>query len=59
MTESFEQLVERHPILRSSVRLIDDRPAQTVEPATRNVLPYVDLRGQPDPYGAALQRAAI
>jgi amino acid adenylation domain-containing protein len=58
MTESFEQLVERHPILRSSVRLIDDRPAQTVEPATRDVLPYVDLRGQPDPYGAALQRAA-
>ena len=58
MIESFDELIERHPILRSSVRLIDDRPVQTVEPATRKVLPYVDLRQEPDPYGAALQRVA-
>jgi len=57
MTESFDQLIDRHQILRSSVRLHDDRPAQTVEPATRKVLSYVDLRQEPDPYGAALQRA--
>ncbi len=58
MIESFDELIERHQILRSSIRLRDDQPAQTVEPAARNVLPYLDLRQEPDPHGAALRRAA-
>ncbi|MEP6546414.1 MAG: amino acid adenylation domain-containing protein [Gammaproteobacteria bacterium] len=57
MADSFDQLIDRHEILRSSIRLRDDRPAQIVEPSTGMRLPFVDLREQPDPYGAALQKA--
>ncbi len=58
LVDSFEQLIERHPILRSSIRLRSERPTQSVEPAAGSSLPFVDLRDRADAEATALQRAA-
>jgi amino acid adenylation domain-containing protein len=56
-SSSFDELIARHEILRSRVRLIDDQLCQTVEPARRGMLRCTDLRAHADAAAEALRRA--
>ena len=53
---SIDALFVRHEILRSRIRLIDDRPHQVVAPWTGGALDVVDLRAEQDAHAAALYR---
>ncbi|MEA3179826.1 MAG: hypothetical protein QOI59_3349, partial [Gammaproteobacteria bacterium] len=48
LSDSFDELCARHEILRSRVRLIDDRPHQVIEPWGPGNLLLHDLTGRPD-----------
>jgi amino acid adenylation domain-containing protein len=52
---SLNTLSVRHEILRTQIRLIEDRPHQVVTPWVARALSTVDLRGQPDAEAAALR----
>jgi amino acid adenylation domain-containing protein len=45
LSMSFDDLVRRHDILRTSIQTIDDQPVQVVEPWTGSPLQIIDLRG--------------
>jgi amino acid adenylation domain-containing protein len=45
LSTSFEDLIRRHDILRTSIRTIDDRPMQVLEAGSGPALQVVDLRG--------------
>ena len=44
LARAFEMLVQRHEILRTTIRLVDDRPVQEVQPWTGQALALVDCR---------------
>jgi amino acid adenylation domain-containing protein len=56
LSDSFDDLLLRHEILRSRIRLIEDRPHQVIEPLCAGTLRFDDLRGYPDPRSEALRR---
>lgn len=56
---SFDALIARHEILRTHVRLIDDRLCQIVEPARPGMLRCTDLRAHADAPAEALRRAQL
>jgi amino acid adenylation domain-containing protein len=45
LSMSYDELIRRHDILRTSIRTIDDQPMQVVGPWTGPPLQIVDLRG--------------
>lgn len=53
----FDELVARHEVLRSRVKLVDGEPRQIVDPARRGMLRCTDLRAHPDARSEALRRA--
>jgi len=59
LSESFNELIRRHEILRSSIRLSGDQPRQVVERWVDTDLQVIDLRGEKDPESAAMQRALV
>jgi nonribosomal peptide synthetase DhbF len=44
LSESFDELLRRHEILRSRVQLVADRPQQVIEPFKDGLLRFEDLR---------------
>src|SRR6185369_6668116 len=47
LQKSFDEVVRRHEILRTTLTLADGRPIQVVEPAREDMLPFIDLSGVP------------
>jgi hypothetical protein len=47
LEQALAAIVMRHEALRTTFRLMDDRPVQVVAPATALRLPVVDLTGEP------------
>ncbi|WP_051188157.1 amino acid adenylation domain-containing protein [Brevibacillus thermoruber] len=47
MEKSFNAIVERHEILRSSYRIVDGQPVQKIEPRVYVHLPVIDLQMLP------------
>ena len=43
LQKSFDEVMRRHEILRTTLTLVDGRPVQIVEPARRDRLPFIDL----------------
>jgi len=43
LQKSFDEIVGRHEILRTTLTLADERPVQIVEPAHADMLPFIDL----------------
>lgn len=43
LQKSFDEVVRRHEILRTTLTLADGRPVQVVEPAREDMLPFIDL----------------
>ena len=56
LSHSYDELFRRHDILRTRVRLIDDRPQQIVDPWRAGTLTIVDLRSHHDAKDEALRR---
>jgi nonribosomal peptide synthetase DhbF len=56
LARSLNALFVRHEVLRSRIRLVDDRPQQIVMPWAGGALDVVDLRGESDPKLTALSR---
>ncbi|HEX8148213.1 MAG TPA: condensation domain-containing protein [Pyrinomonadaceae bacterium] len=47
LQDSFDEVVRRHEILRTTIALRDGLPAQVVAPARAGMLPFTDLSGLP------------
>lgn len=47
LQKSFDELVRRHEILRTTLTLGDGRPIQVVAPPRADMLPFIDLSGLP------------
>ena len=47
LQQSFDEMVRRHEILRTTFRLADGRPIQVVQPAQTGMLPFTDLLAVP------------
>jgi len=47
LQKSFDEVVRRHEILRTTLTLADGRPIQVVEPPREDMLPFIDLSGVP------------
>src|SRR5262249_18940709 len=56
LSKSFDELMLRHEILRSRIRLVEDRPQQVVEPLVAGALCFEDLRGHSDSKAEGLLR---
>jgi nonribosomal peptide synthetase DhbF len=56
LSDSFDDLLLRHEILRSRIRLIEDRPHQVIEPLRAGTLHFDDLRAHADAKAEALRR---
>src|SRR3569833_454733 len=53
---AFAQLVERQPILRTSIGTVGDAPAQIIAPHVDATLPFEDLSAQKDPEAELARR---
>ena len=47
LQKSFDEVVRRHEILRTTLTLADGRPVQIVQPARSGMLPFIDLMEVP------------
>jgi nonribosomal peptide synthetase DhbF len=56
-SDSLNELIQRHEVLRSSIRLIDDQPRQVIEPWAGKAFALTDLRAEQDAESAALHHA--
>ncbi len=56
LARSLDALFLRHEVLRSRIRLVEDRPQQIVMPWAGGALEVIDLRAEPDPGRIALGR---
>ncbi|MCP4657718.1 MAG: amino acid adenylation domain-containing protein, partial [bacterium] len=48
---SFQEIVRRHEVLRTTFRVVDGEPLQVISPRLRLPLPVVDLKGLPAAVG--------
>lgn len=55
LVRAFETLVQRHEILRTRIRIINERPVQEIHPWTGPVLNFIDYRAEGE---SAAMRAA-
>lgn len=47
--QSFNEVVRRHEVLRTTFIAVDGQPFQAIAPATTSTLPLIDLRSLPEP----------
>lgn len=47
LQKSFDEVVRRHEILRTTLTLVDERPVQVVQPVRSGMLPLIDLLALP------------
>ncbi len=49
LARAFNRVIERHEVLRTTFTAIDGVPHQVVAPELHGEIPFVDVRGEPDP----------
>jgi nonribosomal peptide synthetase DhbF len=58
LSQSIDELLRRHAVLRSRIQVINDRPSQIVDPPGSPVLKVLDLRDRPDGEDEAVRAVA-
>jgi len=56
LCRSIDELLLRHEVLRSRIQVINDKPAQIIDPPASPGLRVFDLRGRPDAEAEALRQ---
>jgi len=56
LSQSVDDLLMRHEVLRSRIQVVNDKPTQVVDPPTSSTLRILDLRDYPDADAEAVRR---